>query len=106
MTLENNWKTESSKIDANRNNLPLLWVFADFIKPTMFGPTMLPLLRMVPVQAEFGVVEHSAFSLQHYVRVNRTRLQEFGVTIREHWDGPPTKIYGEVVLVLHFRAIE
>jgi hypothetical protein len=100
------WKIEARKIDLTRNNLTLVWVFADFIERMGFGPTTLPLLRMVPIQAETGQLEHSMFSLQHYVPIPKTRIREFGITIRERWDGAPVKILGEVVLTLHFRKSE
>jgi hypothetical protein len=100
------WRIETSKIDLDRNNLSILWVCADFIDRVGFGPTTLPLLRMVPIQADTGQLEHSMFTLQNYVPVPRRRIREFGITISERWDGAPVKIFGEVVLVLHFRARE
>jgi hypothetical protein len=101
------WQIETSKIDVHRNNLPMMWVFADFVGKTMFGTAMLPLLRLVPIQVESGNLEHSMFSLQYYLPVQHNRIQQFAITIREHWnDSHPIKIIGSVIIVLHFRVRE
>ena len=49
--IKGGWKVEQSKIDLSRNNLTLLWVFADFIAPTCANK-LLPIIRMVPIQAQ------------------------------------------------------
>src|SRR5438477_7771891 len=59
------WKTNTSNIDLDRNTVPMLWVFADFVHKIMFGRQMLPLLRMVAMQGVSntitGTLEHGMF---------------------------------------------
>jgi hypothetical protein len=93
-------------IDLTRNNLTLMWVCADFIHPTMFGPHQANILRLAPLQYETGALQHSIFALQHYVRVKSRKIQEFGVCIKEHLDGEPLKLVDKVVITLHFRTVE
>src|SRR5204862_3821937 len=76
------WKIEYSQVDVFRNNLRLVWVFADFVKKTMMGGgSMIPLLRLAPIQVETGVLEHYMFALEYHVPVIRARIQQFGITI-------------------------
>ena len=103
--IANGWKIEQSKIDLNRNNLTLLWVFADFISPTIVGNYLLPIIRMVPIQTHSGSVEHSMFALQYYVPVKQAKFADFRITIRDRLDGQPMKIRGIVTISLHFRTI-
>jgi hypothetical protein len=56
---------------------------------------------------ETGVLEHFMFALQYYVPVTRARIQQFGITIRAHYnDAQPIRIPGIITIVLHFRRIE
>ena len=103
--IKDGWKIEQSKTDLTRNNLTLLWVFADFIAPTTCANKLLPIIRMVPIQAQQGYLEHQMFALQYYIPVRRTRFQQFGISIREHWDKQPIKIRGIVTSTLHFRTM-
>ena len=105
--IQRGWKVDLDKVDVGRNNLSLLWVFADFVQQTMVGPYMLPLLRLLPIQqTEAGNLEHAMFSLQNYIPVPRKRISQFGVTICSHWDAKPLPMRGGVAIVLHFRKIE
>ena len=99
-------KIDISKIDLFRNTLKMLWVFADFIEPTMVGPHLSNILRIVPIQAEFGKLEHHMFALQYYIPVKRLHLQQFRIEIREIMNGPTLKIRGKVMISLHFRIKE
>ena len=103
--IKDGWKIEQSKIDLTRNNLTLLWVFADFIAPTTCANKLLPIIRMVPIQAQQGYLEHQMFALQYYIPVRRARFQQFGISIREYWNKQPIKIRGVVTATLHFRTM-
>ena len=107
-TIGYGWKTNTSNIDLDRNTVPMLWVFADFVHKIMFGRQMLPLLRMVAMQGESNTLEHGMFALQHYVPVIRDKIQHFGITIRQRCDlsAAPFKMNGRVIIVLHFKRIE
>ena len=104
--IKNGWRVDLDKVNVTRNNLSILWVFADFVEQTMVGPHMLPLLRLVPVQQmDSGNLEHSMFSLQNYIPVPRKRIRQFGVSLHTHWNAEPLPMRGPVAIVLHFRKI-
>src|SRR3977135_342416 len=69
--IKGGWKVEQSKIDLARNNLILLWVFADFITPTTCANKLLPIMRMVPIQAQQGFLDHQMVDLEYYIPVRR-----------------------------------
>ena len=96
-------KIDATKIDLHRNTLTMLWVNADFIKPTNVGPYLTNILRMVPIQLSTGHLEHHMFALHYYVPVKRIPLQNFRIEIRDYINGPNIKIGGTVVIPLHFR---
>ena len=99
-------KFDLSKIDMYRNTLTILWVFADFIDPTIVGPYLAPILRMVPIQLSSGNLEHQMFGLQYYLPVKRMHLQHFRIQIKEILNGPNIRIRGNVIIPLHFRIKE
>ena len=96
-------KIDATKIDVHRNTLTMLWVNADFIKPTNVGPYLTNILRMVPIQLSTGHLEHHMFALHYYVPVKQIPLQNFRIEIRDYINGPNIKIGGTVVIPLHFR---
>ena len=71
----------------------------------MVGEKLLPILRMFPIRVSTGTLKHTIFSHQHYVPVKRTRIQQFGVSIRENLDFEPLTIYGQIIMTLHFQKI-
>jgi len=103
--ITNGWSLDVTDADVAKNNVTLLWVFADFIQPTMAGDQLFPILRMFPIQVTTGTLEHTIFSHQHYVPVKRTKIQQFGISIRENLDGDPLQMYGRIILTLHFQKI-
>ena len=84
--IKGGWKIETSKVNLLKNNLPLIWVMADFVEQTMVGSTRLPILRMVPVRLDSGNLEHSMQSLHYYVPVQRRRIKQFGTSIHARWE--------------------
>ena len=96
-------KIDATKIDLYRNTLTMLWVNADFIKPTNVGPYLTNILRMVPIQLSTGQLEHHMFALHYYMPVKRLPIQQFRIEIRDYINGPSLKIGGTTVIPLHFR---
>ena len=104
--INNTWKMEVSKIKPTLKLLQMISVYADFIENTMIGPNVAPLLRIVPIQFESGIVEHVMFSLQYYIPVKRCKIREFGITIREGVNGHVMNLRDVVTIILHFRVRE
>ena len=103
--IDNGFKLDITGNDVTKNSLQLMWIFADFIQPTICGEYLLPVLRMTPIDLASGALEHTVFSHQHYVAVKRRRVREFGISIHERLVADPIRIGGRVTITLHFRRI-
>ena len=80
--IKHGWTIQSTFIDPKRNNLTMLWLFADFVGNTIIGNLQLPLLRYIPIKVGSGILEHSVLSNQHYVRVRRVKRSSLSVTFK------------------------
>ena len=100
------WTVPTKKVNIFNNNLAILWVFADFVSTTMAATARIPILKMVPIIDDTKAIAHNVFNMNDFVRVQRRRIKNFGVTIQE---GPGSvdelNIRQDVVLVLYFRPI-
>ena len=108
-SLKHHWEGNLEDVDISRNNLTMLWVFADFIGTTMVANMRLPLLRLVPIQVGSGLFEHSIFTMQHYVPVRSAMIQQFRIYIRDRITKCNTEsleMEDRLVLTLHFRLRE
>src|SRR5271167_201395 len=103
--INDGFKVDITNNDTTKNSLQLMWIFADFIQPTICGEFLLPVLRMTPIDLVSGALEHTVFSNQHYVAVKRRKMRELYVSIRERLDANPIRIGGRVTMTLHFRRI-
>ncbi len=85
----------------------ILWLFADFVNPTMMGSYSLPIIRMMPIPPTVPEkqLEHTIFPHPFYVPVKSTKLSRLSVEFHEILDAPPITIEGEVIIQLHFQQI-
>ena len=107
--LKHGWKGDLADVDLSRNNLTMIWIFADFIGTTMVANKRLPLLRLVPIQAGSGLFEHSIFTMQHYVPVRAAKIQNFRIFIRDRITDCNTmnlEMEDRLIVTLHFRLRE
>jgi hypothetical protein len=103
--ISSGWSSE--QMDIRRNTLVRLWVFADFIVPTIIGPMKSPLLRFVPVAAGTSELIHSAFVTNDYRPCLRKRFNCLRMWISERCNSCANlELFGTVVFCLHFRKIQ
>ena len=106
-TITKDFKFDITNNEINKNNISLMWMFADFIEASIVGEFLLPILRMIPIDlsSSSGASEHTIFAHQHYVPVKRCKMQDFGITLRERLDGEPINFIRPVIVTLHFQRI-
>jgi hypothetical protein len=106
----NPWITSgwsSEKMDIRRNTLVRLWVFADFIVPTIIGPMKAPILRFVPVAVGTSELIHCTFVTNDYRPCLRKRFNCLRMWISERCNSCTNlELFGSVVFCLHFRKIQ
>jgi hypothetical protein len=97
----------SEAFKFNATEPEILWLFADFVNPTMMGSYSLPIIRMMPIPptAAEKHLEHTIFPHPFYVPVKSTKLSCLSVEFHEILDAPPITIEGEVIIQLHFQQI-
>ena len=100
------WYTLITNVNVFKNNLPIMWIYADFIHTTMLGPKKDQLLKMLPIQLDFSDVSvQSSAGLHHdYVSVQRRRIKRFEILLKDSADnGKLLDIKENIIFVLHFR---
>jgi hypothetical protein len=98
------WSVNVKDVNILRNNLMMVWIYADFVGTTMLASNRAPLLKTVPIVDDTKSVAHSVFHMHDFVPVQRRRIQSFEVWFQE---GPGSSnvlpIDGETILVLYFQ---
>ena len=80
-----------------------LYVYCDIIQPQYVGDTLVPLLRIVPVEGEDRQRISKSFLRPQYIPVSRKQFESIEVNIkRDTGDSVPFE-FGRVLLTLHFR---
>jgi hypothetical protein len=84
-------------------NIEKLWVFGDFVHPTMMGGVRANLLKVVPLDATTRDIAHHVFIMQDHVPVQRRRIQKFTIWIQdEPFSNTHLQLKGEIIVVLQF----
>jgi len=98
------WSVQLNEVNVHKNNLKMLWIYGDFCVTTMIGPTRDQLLRIVPVLMDPPAVQFSSYYGQDYVAVQRRRMTNLEVWIKETPEiSDVLPLNGEIVIVLLFR---
>src|SRR5277367_5170273 len=71
----------NESIDFSRFLLTLLWVFGDFVSPTMLESFQQPLLGMIPLDLSSIDVNYKILPKLYYYNVQRRRIKKFCITI-------------------------
>src|SRR5271167_2478914 len=53
-TITKDFKFDITNNEINKNNISLMWMFADFIEESIVGEFLLPILRMIPIDLSPG----------------------------------------------------
>ena len=80
-----------------------LYVYCDIIQPQYVGDTLVPLLRIIPVEGEDGQRISKSFVRPQYLPVSRKQFESIEVNIKRDTGEPVPFEFGRVLLTLHFR---
>lgn len=87
--------------------LSSIFVFADFVEPTIIGPIQKSLLKIVPIQSDLSIGDCHIFEHEFYVNVERRVINKLQFYITASLtSAKPLEIHGSVTLVLYFRPIQ
>ena len=98
------WTRQIDSFIISRNNVSMLWIFADFIECMTVGDKSLPLLKVIPVDVESGMLLHNVFVMTDYRPVVRQHLKQLRICIKDGLNST-ININSQVILSLHFRRV-
>ena len=80
-----------------------LYVYCDIIRPQYVGDTLVPLLRIIPVEGEDGQRISKSFMRPQYLPVSRKQFESIEVNIKRDTGEPVPFEFWRVFFTLHFR---
>ena len=98
------WSVKFKHVNILKNNLTMMWIYANFVATTMIGSTRGQILKLVPIVDDTKSILHSVFHMYDFVPVQRRRIQSFEIWFQEGPGSPSVlPIDEEIVVVLYFR---
>jgi hypothetical protein len=88
---------------AKMEPLDALFVYCDVMEPRVVGDSLVPLLRIVPVQGEHGRQITQIYQHVHYFKVQKKKFQTIEINIRDHTGKKVSFEDGTLNVTLHFR---
>ena len=86
-----------------RCGLDALYVYCDIAELGVVGNSMEPLLRIIPVQGDYGQMIHHDYFAPHYVNVLQKEFSSIHITIKTDRNKPVAFKFGKSILTLHFK---
>src|SRR5277367_1175021 len=102
VSIYNNFLFNES-IDFSRFLLKMLWLFGDFVAPTMLGSFQKPLLGMIPLDLSSTDVNYKILPKLYYYNVQRRRIKNFSITICSDFNGNVLNLLQPYQITLHFK---
>lgn len=100
-TLNAHYDRSSKAVDLEPVNT--LFVYCDIVEPRVVGDSLVPLLRIVPVEGEHGKLITHSYQNVHYFKVQKKTFQNIEVNIRDHTGKKVSFESGTLNVTLHFR---
>src|SRR5277367_6310198 len=104
VSIYNNFLFNES-IDFSRFLLTILWVFGNFVSPTILGSFQQPLLGMIPLDLSSTDVNYKILPKVYYYNVQRRRIKNFCITICSDFNGNVLNMLQPYQITLHFKPI-
>ena len=95
----------SSDRPADLNTIKKLFVYTDLVEHSAVGATMVPLLRTVKVDGEFGAIVEREFVDKYYIPVVSNEFNTVEIQLGDNAGQPIAFQGGEVVIILHFKPV-
>jgi hypothetical protein len=88
---------------ADLDPIDSLYLYCDVIEPRVVGDSLVPLLRIVPVEGEHNDLVTRIYENVHYVRLQRKSFQTLEINIRDRTGKKVPFERGTLNVTLHFR---
>lgn len=88
---------------SNFNNIPMLYLYTNIIKPQYVGHSRVPLLRTVQVSNNPGELITKTFTAPHYLPLARNTFSTVEIDIRTSTGERVSFKHGNSIVKLHFK---
>src|SRR5208282_233981 len=95
----------NESIDFSRFLLSIIWIFGNFVSPTMLGSFQQPLVGMVSLDLSSMDVNYKILPKLYYYNVQRRRIKTFSITICSDFNGNVLNMLQPYQITLHFKPI-
>src|SRR5277367_4249000 len=95
----------NESIDFLRFLLTILWLFGDFVTPTMLGSFQQPLLGMISLDLSTTDVNYKILPKLYYYNVQRRRIKNFSISICSDFNGNVLNLLQPYHITLHFKPV-
>jgi len=89
-----------------RAGVDALYVYCDLIENQIVGNTREPLLRILPVQGNYGEIVDQDFVARHYIPLLKKEFSTVQISIKSDCDVLIPFAFGKVIVKLHFKKRE
>ena len=94
------------KFSLLNNNLPLIWVFGNFVKPTTVNDMKYDILKIVPINDNTNQVISKSISNHLYVKTKQANFQQLEVYFKSKFDQDyKLPLNGNVIIILNFQSL-
>jgi hypothetical protein len=80
-----------------------MYVYCNIVEQQIVGDSLVPLLRIIPVEGQHGYLVTKTYENPHYLPVQVKQFQTIEIDIRDDTGKPIPFERGKVVVSLHFR---
>ena len=95
--------TEADTVITMERGLESLYIYTDVVEPRVVGDSLVPLLRIVPVNGRHGDIVSKTFDKPHYVPVLYKEFGTIEIDIRDDTGQRVPFEVGKVTVTLHFQ---
>lgn len=86
-----------------RAGIDALYVYCDLVENQIVGNVREPLLRILPVQGQYGELIDKDFVARHYIPVLKKEFSTVRISIKSDRDALIPFAFGKVIVKLHFK---
>src|SRR5277367_4443961 len=85
--------------------MTMLWVFADFVEPTIMDSQQQPLLGMVPLDITQSDINYKLITKMFYYKVQQRKIRNITISICDDYMGNVLNITKEFIITLHVKPV-
>ena len=94
---------KGSRVVDMKRGFHSLFIYTDIISPVLVGDASVRLLKIQPIEGDYGQMVSHAYTKMHYVPVQKNYFDIIEINISRDTGNPVHFDFGKVMVKLHFR---